>query len=209
MTKLSRTLSAMIAILTTITGVSAASYQLLPIEPDQTINKTSRGYLGANINMNFPHASGANTDKQTGHYGFGMHGGTLFYMNHHHLLGAEVNVNTSAPTVFSKSDRQLIRASLQDINLLGKYQYQLTDHVSLGLSGGIGFVYGWVSNSEVGFYSRFEPVLGSDLSWHLSDQVAVNLSYQHSFGVAAKKAYQFRQGAPSIDRISLGASYVF
>ena len=209
MSKLIKTLSALIAILITITGVSAASYQLLPIDPYQSSDKTSVNYLGANINVNFPHASVASTDKQTGHYGFGIHGGQLFYLNHNNLLGVEVNFNTTAPTVFSKSDRQLIRASLHDINLIGKYQYAFCDNFSIGVSGGIGFIYGWVSNSDVGFYSRLEPVVGTNLLWRLTNNVAVNVSYQHSFGVASNKAYQCRQGAPSIDRISLGVSYVF
>lgn len=209
MTKLIKTLSAFIITLPTVTTVFATSFQLVPMDARPKTDKTDVVYLGASIHLNFPHASMSGLEKATGHYGFGMQVGKLFYLNHNNALGAEVNINTSAPSVFGYNDKQLIKASLHDVNVLTKYQHAITNQLSLGFLGGIGFVYGWVSNSALGFYSRLEPIVGSEIAWHLNAQVSLQVRYQHSFGVAASQAYQARQAAPSIDRFSLGVRYAF
>ena len=129
-------------------------------------------------------------------------------LNQTHWLGASLTFNHNATSSFVVRN-QLIRVSLHDLNVLGKYQYAFCDNFSMGISAGLGFVYGWASGSDSSFYSRFEPVIGYEAFWRVAEHITLSVAYQHSFGVAASKAYQSRQSAPSIDRVSLGVNYVF
>ena len=187
----------------------ATSYQLQPIYLYASEEaKSTMTYLGASFNVSFPHAELPNTGQQTGHYGFGLSAAHLMPLNQTHWLGASLTFNSNAPSSFV-SRNQLIRVSLHDFNFLGKYQYAFSDTFSMGISAGLGFVYGWASGAGNHFYGRFEPVIGYETLWRVAEKIALSFNYQHSFGVAASKAYQSRQSAPSIDRVSLGVSYVF
>jgi hypothetical protein len=205
----------------------AASYQLQPIYDlspyDQdhgqgqkdAYNESHRSFIGGTFNYSMPQASMPDAQKSTGHYGFGLFGRQHFHLNRSHLLGYQFGFNASDKSSFAqfgilgRLDRQ-VNVSLYDVTALGQYSFGLTPSFSVGLSAGVGYVYGWVENDPaIGYYGRFEPVLGGQMVWAVTHEIALTVAYLHYFGVASERAYQSRQGAPSMDRLSIGVSYVF
>ena len=165
-------------------------------------------FINGSFDYNFSYSSGQ--QHNLGRYGFGASIGRDYYVNSSNLLGFSTGFHGVASSTFLNHNDSLYKTSLYDLSLLGRYHYQLTPHFNIGLSAGLAYVYGWVKdNPAIGFYSRFEPVTGVDMNYYLNSSVALNLSYLHYFGVASDKAYQSRQAAPTIDRISFGVSYVF
>ena len=193
-----------------ISGMSmATSYQLQPIYLYETEVAQSATALGANFNVSFPHAEWGGAAKHTGHYGFGLSVTRLMPGNNTHWLGIGLTFNSNAPSIFVQDRNRLTRVSLYDLNVLSQYQYALCDNFSMGVSAGLGFIYGWASGGKSHFYSRFAPIIGFEALWQVAQGIALSIGYQHYFGVAGNKAYQTRQGAPSIDRIAFGVRYVF
>jgi len=188
---------------------TATSYQLQPIYLYEEKEAQSVTALGASFNLSFPHAEWGGAAQHTGRYGFGLSAARLMPVNNTHWLGIGLTFNSNGPSSFVKERNQLTRVSLYDLNVLSKYQYALCDNFSMGVSAGLGFIYGWASGAESHFYSRFAPVIGFEALWQVAQGIALSIGYQHHFGVAANKAYQTRQGAPSIDRIAFGVRYVF
>ena len=193
-----------------ISGMSmATSYQLQPVYLYEAEAAQSANALGANFNVSFPHAEWGGAAKHTGHYGFGLSVTRLMPVNNTHWLGIGLTFNSNTPSSFVQERNQLSTVSLYDLNVLSQYQYAVSDAFSMGVSAGLGFIYGWASGAESHFYSRFAPVIGFEALWQVANGIALSIGYQHHFGVAANKAYQTRQGAPSIDRIAFGVRYVF
>ena len=205
----------------------AASYRLEPMNDlssyyqtsddqgyygDNTIGKRDKSFLGGSFNYSMPQASLPAASKSTGHYGFGIFGGQAFYLNQSNLLGYQVGVNANARSSFAQFgtlNRQ-VNVSLYDVHLLGQYHFAVSNAFTIGISAGAGYVYGWVENNPaIGYFGRFEPILGAQMAWSITKHVALNAGYLHYFGVASDRAYQSREAAPSIDRINIGVSYVF
>jgi hypothetical protein len=210
-----------------INPLYAASYRLQPMNDlssyyqarddqgyygNNANGKRDKSFLGGSFNYSMPQASLPDSSKSTGHYGFGIFGGQAFYLNQSNLLGYQVGLNANAQSSFAQFgtlNRQ-INVSLYDIHLLGQYHFAVSDTFLVGISAGAGYVYGWVSNDPaIGYFGRFEPILGAQMAWSIIKHVALNAGYLHYFGVASDRVYQSRQAAPTIDRISIGVSYVF
>ncbi|WP_116964212.1 outer membrane beta-barrel protein [Fastidiosibacter lacustris] len=211
----------------TIHPLYAASYRLEPINDlssyyqandhqdyygDDPHGKNDKSFLGGTFNYSIPQASLAHSSKSSGHYGFGVFGGQAFYLNQKNLLGYQIGLNANAKSSFAQFgtlNRQ-VNVSLYDLYLLGQYHFAVSNTFLVGISVGAGYVYGWVENNPaIGYFGRFEPIVGAQMAWSITNQVALNASYLHYFGVASDRAYQSRQASPSIDRISIGVSYVF
>ena len=179
---------------------------------DESYSKRDKSFLGGSFNYSMPQASLPDASKSTGHYGFGIFGGQAFYLNQSNLLGYQVGVNANARSSFAQFgtlNRQ-VNVSLYDVHLLGQYHFAVSNAFTIGISAGAGYVYGWVENNPaIGYFGRFEPILGAQMAWSITKHVALNAGYLHYFGVASDRAYQSREAAPSIDRINIGVSYVF
>ena len=205
----------------------AASYRLEPMNDlssyyqssddqgyydNNATGKRDKSFLGGSFNYSMPQASLPDSSKSTGHYGFGIFGGQAFYLNQSNLLGYQVGLNANAQSSFAQFgtlNRQ-VNVSLYDLHLVGQYHFAVSNTFLVGISAGAGYVYGWVSNDPaIGYFGRFEPILGAQMVWSVTNHVALNAGYLHYFGVAGDLAYQSSQAAPSIDRISVGVSYVF
>jgi hypothetical protein len=220
---------------TTITALSAssvlgvnqlyaASYQLQPTNDlsayyqdngqgqNDAYNDSDKAFVGGAFNYSMPQASLRDSRKSTGHYGVGLFGGQRFHLNRTHLLGYQFGFNASDKSSFASFgtlNRQ-VNVSLYDVTALGQYYFGLTPSFLVGLSAGAGYVYGWVENDPaIGYYGRFEPVSGGQMVWAVTQEIALTVAYLHYFGVASDRAYQSRQSAPSMDRLSIGVSYVF
>ena len=223
---LHRTVIAVVFVLGDLTTANsyATSYKLQPLndlspyyqrsklgqfdlyQPNTWVN------IGGAFNYSMPYSSAPASQRNTGHYGGGIFGGQSFYLSQHNRIGYQLGFNANAKSSFAQfgvTNRQL-NVSLYDVTALGQYQFAFNQAFTLGLSAGVGYVYGWVENNPaIGYYARFEPVLGIQSNWNISDHVAMNFSYLHYFGVASDRVYQSRQAAPSIDRIGIGVNYVF
>lgn len=202
----------------------AASYQLQPIHDlspygqdhgqgqKDRYNESHQSFIGGTFNYSIPQASLPDARKSTGHYGFGLFGGQAFYLNESNLLGFQIGFNTNARSSFASFgtlNRQ-VNVSLYDVTALGQYYFAFNQSFLVGLSAGAGYVYGWLENDPaIGYYGRFEPILGGQIVWAVTHEMALTVGYLHYFGVACDRAYQSRQAGPSMDRLSIGVSYVF
>ena len=184
----------------------AASYRLEPMNDlssyyqtsddqgyygDNVSGKRDKSFLGGSFNYSIPQASLPDSSKSSGHCGFGLFGGQSFYLNQSNLLGYQIGLNANSQSSFAqfgqfeKLNRQ-VNVSLYDLNLLGQYHFAVSNTFLVGISAGAGYVYGWVSNDPaIGYFGRFEPIVGAQMAWSITNHVALNVSYLHYFGVLA------------------------
>ncbi|WP_203249935.1 outer membrane protein [Cysteiniphilum marinum] len=160
------------------------------------------------FNLSFPKATISGYDKQTGYYGFGLSGGYQYALNAKHSISALLGYNQNSKSTFSNAQGQF-SASLHDVNLLAQYQYRVLPNISLGVNGGIAFVFGFNDGAIDNFYRGFSPVFGGSIGYQLSESMLIDLGYAYYFGKSASDAYSSKNGNPSISRLALGVSYVF
>ena len=211
---------------------SSSTYQLQRINPVQVFQRQAQterscpdcmgnsskivrhnGFLlGADFDYNFVDASMPDSIRSRGYFGFGISGGYQWFLAPHHLLSFVIGFHKNSNSTFTINNGQL-STTLNMLNAELQYHYQFSNGFSLGVLGGVSYVFGESEAKSLNMsgvtYKRIEPIAGVELGYYLTQEVKIGLVYRHYFGASQSHAYQSGYKSPSLDQISLGISYGF
>lgn len=187
-----------------------AGTQLQWVTPKpSTEHGKDRVVLYTDFNTSFVKGNTGNLATQHGYYGFGLGLGYQFGLSAHNTLSPIIQYNHHSKSTFTDRAGQHFSSSLHDLDLLLWHQYHPTSWASLGGIMGVAFAWGINDHPKASprFYRNLLPIMGVGVSFKLTEQLSVNTGYLHYFG--KKDIYQSKSGLPTIERFSLGVSYVF
>ena len=186
---------------------SFAAYQIQPLTTPS--HHEGHWLLTPHFNISTTHGDIANTQSQRGYYGVGLSFGYQTTIGCRHQLAWQLGFNHNSKSTFTDRTGKQFSTSLFDADVLGSYQYRLLPSWSLGGLTGIAFAYGFNDSPQpaVHFYRNLLPIAGVVSGFRISDHLLLNIDYLHYFGCT--NAYQSKSGLPSIDRLSIGVTYVF
>jgi len=165
--------------------------------------------VSTNFNTTFIKGNTANLPVQHGYYGFGVGAGYQWALGDQHYLTGELQFNQHSKSTFTDRSGQQFSTSLNDIGLLLWHHYRATDRISVGGITGVAFGWGFNDHPKASprFYRNLLPIAGMGTAIKLTPNLSITARYLHYFG--KKDMYQSKGALPSIERFSIGASYVF
>ena len=187
-----------------------AGTQLQWVTPKPSTKQGKDGVvLHTDFNTSFIKGNTSNLSTQHGYYGFGLGLGYQFGLSAQNTLSTIIQYNHHSKSTFADREGQQFSTSLHDLDLLLWHQYRPMQWLSFGGITGVAFVWGFNDHPKASprFYRNLLPVIGFGVGFKLTEQLSVNTWYLHYFG--KKDLYQSKSGLPTIERFSLGVSYVF